>query len=248
MNNVHVFASAQQNGIRVYANRNHSFPAPIAIDVALDASNRENLIIAELLALQFVLSELDLAGEDRQHGIGIAIHCSHGAIRKLVRHQSALAHLAPYAQFLCTRFVGAHIEIGHRRPGWAQDDQLVAFHRVDTTPKPATIASAFGDLLPTHHAMMRMVERQVCQSPANAFQVMGRHLRSTSTVQMDWTSAASARCRQKYGKHSVLLYHPSSRTIYVVAHDKRLACPVIVTAYSVAPQYMTWAGIHRAAA
>ena len=249
MNNVYVMATAQQNGsIRVYANRHYCHPAPIAIDIGLDANTRENLIIAELLALRFVLCELSLAGENRQHGIGLAIHCSHGAIRKLVRHSSALAHLAPYAQFLATRFVGAQIQIAHRRPDWAYDDQVVAFHTISTTAEMATIPSVIGTLLPTHHAMTRMVERHICHSPDTAFQVMHRHLNSPTTTKMGWSAEASIRCRKKYGKTSSLLYHAASRTMYVVADDKRFTCPVVVTAYTVEQQYMAWNGIQHAAA
>jgi len=249
MNNVHVMAIAQQNGgIRVYANRNHHFPAPIAIDVALDANNRENLIIAELLALRFALCELSLAGENRQHGLGLAIHCSHGAIRKLVRHHSALGHLAPYAQFLATRFVGAQIHIAHRRPEWAQDDQVVAVHAIRTMAKMATIDSVVGTLLPTHHAMARMVERHICHSPETAFQVMCHHLNSPSTTKMCWSAETSIRCRKKYGQASSLLYHAASRTMYVLADDKRFTSPVVVTAYTVEQQYMAWNGIQHAAA
>lgn len=245
MNNVRAFATAKScnNAIRVYLNRHYESPAPVAIDIPLDPSVRENLIIAELLALRYGLSVLHLAA-NRLHGSGIRAICSFGAIRKLTRHDSAFAHLAPYAQFLCTRYAGAVVEVDNRRPVWADDSLVTAVYEIDNKPVFEKIESVMGPLLPTSHVIERVVERNVCSDKTSAFRVMHNHL-SNDIVELGWSADASKRCRQKHGKTSRLLYHVGSRTMYVVAEDKRHSCPVIVTAYTVLDKYFKTNGIER---
>lgn len=248
MNHIRVFATAHNNQIRVYANDNFDAPAPVAIDIALDPSTRENLIRAELLAMRFAMSEIHMGGIDRAHGIGVSLTCSYGAIRKLTRKESAFAELAPYAQFLCTRYSGAEVQVENRRPAWADDSQVIATYQLDGTPVFESVAARFGQFIPTCHAVERMVERGICTNAAKAYQTLSNHFAGEYTVEMEWNSDASKRCRAKYGKFSRLVYHKDSRAMYVITQDKHLPFPAIVTAYKVNRDDLGHRGIEKSVA
>lgn len=248
MNKLRAIATARNNQIRVYINRSEEMPVPIAIDVPLDPASRENMIIAELVAMQHALSVLGYSGNLTQHGIGLALTFSYGAIRKLARKDSAFAHLSPYAQFICTRYQAAEIKIENRLPAWATDELVTNVYELDSKPGFETVSGEQGTFVVTAHTVERVAERNISSSLAKSFQVISNHFASEHLVPMIWDKDALKRCRAKYGKTSRLMYHTMSRTMYVVVTDRHHPHPVIVTAYTVREQYMSYNGVTRVTA
>ena len=74
--------------------------------------NTEDLhIVAELAAIQFLLEDKCVIGQDAEENATIKLIVSSGAIKKLQRMQSDKTHLAPYANFLITRFAACKLEV-----------------------------------------------------------------------------------------------------------------------------------------
>lgn len=248
MNTLRVYAAPRNQSIRVYVVNHVNEPTPIAIDIELDPSVRENMISAELLALRYALSVLLLGGNERVHGKGLSLTVSYGAIRKLYRQDSALAQLSYLCQFLRTRYLGAEIHVENRRPDWANDALVSAAYSISAEPQKEVIESRFGQLAPTAHAIERMVEREICSSIENGFQVMINLLTSSGTRQLSTTSKSSRHCHKKYGKNIALFYHDTSRTMFVTSRHNANATPVILTAYKVRPEEIKRDGLERIAA
>ncbi|MDN0082453.1 hypothetical protein QU487_06750 [Crenobacter sp. SG2305] len=223
---------ARGNEIRVYVNHCKLEASVIAIDIALDPSIRQNLIAAELLAMRYALSELGLGGFDRKHGRGLLLEVTHGAIRKLSRLDSAFQALAPFAQFIQTRYLGAEIEVNKDDFAWARDEDVAKVHRIGCDPVPEQIHTRFGSMVPTAHILQCMVDRAMTAGLDRALNVLTTQLTSIDTRRLAWSDAAAARCRVRYGKDSELLYHRSSQNMFVVTREPD-GVRRLVTAYKV---------------
>lgn len=117
-------------------------------------------IVAELGAVRYLLEDRNVCGHDKT-ARGLVVTCSCGAIRKLLREESFKSYLAPYANFLRTRFLGIAVEVEKRKLAWADEgcDRDTAELVVDA-PIPASLhLGEFGEVEITGHAVQRYAER-----------------------------------------------------------------------------------------
>ncbi len=129
--------------------------------VRVEISAKEDpRIAAELAAMQFLLEEKNVCGQDKT-GAGLELSVSFGAIRKLLRTDSSKEALAPYATFLRTRFIGANIHVENRKLEWiddkcdAQRDELVVLE----PNLPKLEVGGFGQVELTGHAVEQYISR-----------------------------------------------------------------------------------------
>jgi hypothetical protein len=144
--------------------------------------DRERVVAAELSALRHLLEDRNVCGHNKA-GKGLEVFVSLGAIRKLLLAIAGSAALAPYAQFLRTRFLGAKVNVENRDLDWAdaaceQDEESL----VVDAPVHATIeVGGFGRVELTPHALERYTER-FALSPTNAWRRLQEHARDAVRV------------------------------------------------------------------
>jgi len=93
----------------------HAYPEdpypPWLLRVKVAAKVEDKAIAAELAAIQHLLEVRCVLGNNISGNAKTQLVVSSGAIRKLQRRQSDKVHLAPYANFLCTRFAACPITV-----------------------------------------------------------------------------------------------------------------------------------------
>jgi hypothetical protein len=112
-------------------------------------------VAAELAVTRTLLVERNACGHNKT-GAGLCLVVSAGAIRKLIRQESNKAHLAPYALFLRTRFVGAQVTV-EKDSSWI-DDSCRENREVLTVTQPEPefiVVGGFGEVELTAHVLER---------------------------------------------------------------------------------------------
>ncbi len=115
-------------------------------------------VAAELAVARKLLVERNACGHNKT-GAGLCISVSAGAIKKLMRQGSDKVHLAPYALFLRTRFIGAQVTVEKDRrwidQACEEQRELLAV----TRPEPEHIVlGGFGEVELTAHVLERYGE------------------------------------------------------------------------------------------
>lgn len=110
---------------------------------------------AELAIARTLLVERNVCGHNKT-GAGLRLFISRGAILKLVKQTSSKRHLAPYALFLLTRFVGAACEFDDTHGSWISDDLVRERIEFDAPPPAECVTvGTFGDVEVTMHVVER---------------------------------------------------------------------------------------------
>lgn len=156
----HAISTAQVDTFIVYWT-NSQAPKGV-LKVVVTAKLDDKLIAAELAAIQHLIEVKRVLGVNVIGSAGMQLIVSSGAIRKLQRRQSDKAHLAPYANFLTTRFAGSQINV-NKDSRWldgcspdAVEDLLVSGARRETLP-----ITGLGDVAVTQHVLDRFIERNL---------------------------------------------------------------------------------------
>lgn len=117
-------------------------------------------IAAELAAMQHLLEEKGVVGRNVVGNACTKLVVSLGAIRKLHRRQSDKVHLAPYANFLTTRFAGCKLDVD-KNTRWfdgfqpeSAEDLLVGEPRRETVK-----VAGLGEVTVTQHVLDRFADR-----------------------------------------------------------------------------------------
>ena len=117
-------------------------------------------IAAELAAMQHLLEEKRVIGSNTVGNPNTRLTVSQGAIRKLQRRQSDKVHLAPYANFLTTRFAGCQLVV-EKDTRWFNDfepdevEELVVLE-----PRLEKIrVTGLGEVAVTQHVLNRLRDR-----------------------------------------------------------------------------------------
>lgn len=141
-----------------WTNSTTRFKGTLKVRVTAQINDRN--IAAELSAFRHLLEDKEVLGNNLVGNAGSHLICSLGAIRKLRNGESDKSHLAPYANFLKTRFAGCPLSVD-KRTDWFQhiepettDDLLV------TGPRRETIViSGLGEVAVTEHVLERFAAR-----------------------------------------------------------------------------------------
>lgn len=115
---------------------------------------------AELSAAKYLLETKCVCGHNKA-GSGLILFTSCGTIQDLLLAESDKIYLAPYANFLRTRFLGAEISVAEAPYEWADErcETQVDFVEI-TSPGVTTIEVAgIGQVELTVHAIDRYMER-----------------------------------------------------------------------------------------
>lgn len=122
----------------------------------------DSAIAAELSAMQYLLEDQCVIGENMVGSVNTQLIVSQGAIRKLQRRGSDKAHLAPYASFLVTRFAACKISVA-KDTQWFDNylPELAESLLVEGARCESVHITGLGKVVITRHALMRFAERNL---------------------------------------------------------------------------------------
>lgn len=160
----HTLATQEPNTFLVHWTNSSKRPGGL-IKVRVAVHMPDAHIAAELAAMQHLLEEKGVLGNNLVGNANTKLVVSLGAIKKLRRCQSDKSHLAPYANFLTTRFAGCPISVD-KDTSWFNgftpdtvEDLLVG------GPKRETLKVAgFGEVAVTQHVLDRFADRFLSDS------------------------------------------------------------------------------------
>ncbi len=116
-------------------------------------------IAAELAALQYLLEDKGVLGNTVAGNAHTRLIVSSGAIKKLRRMASDKTHLAPYANFLITRFAGCTLSVD-KDVRWFEGFAPVPEDLLVGSPRRETVKIAgLGEVSVTQHVLDRFADR-----------------------------------------------------------------------------------------
>lgn len=155
----HTLATAQADTFLVYWTNSLIRPGGV-LKVRVSPPMQDANIAAELAALQYLLEDKAVLGDAVIGNAHTQLVVSLGAIKKLQRKGSDKSHLAPYANFLTTRFAGCKLSVD-KDARWFEgfapmsvDDLLVGAPRRETVH-----VAGLGEVSVTQHVLERFADR-----------------------------------------------------------------------------------------
>ena len=115
---------------------------------------------AELAAMEHLLTKMNVCGHNKA-GAGLVIHASCSAILDLMNGVSPHGYLAPYVNFLRTRFFGATVKICEAPFVWADErcEAQVTYMEVEEPAVTVIDVAGVGEVELTAHAVEKYVNR-----------------------------------------------------------------------------------------
>ena len=207
--------------------------------VKVAAKVEDKAIAAELAAIQHLLEVRCVLGNNISGNAKTQLVVSSGAIRKLQRRQSDKVHLAPYANFLCTRFAACPIAV-EKNPRWFREQLPVTEEDLLVSgPRRETIRlGGRGEVSVTRHVLDRFVDRAlVDQSPDQGMQVawkkLSRLAEHQSVKEVSRQSLWAGVIHNCNGKHEGRYFLNSVQQMVMVVTDNPNEGPRLVTTYPV---------------
>ena len=198
-------------------------------------------IVAELAAMRYLLEDKAVVGNGIVGNTGTRLIVSLGAIRKLQAMKSDKPHLAPYANFLTTRFAGCPVSVDKDKswfdgfPPESAEDLLVS------APKRETLTVAgYGEVSVTHHVLERIADRFLSAAERSAQTAWKKLLEVASDASVRevarhalWASAQYDRPGKQEGRY----FLNARRNLVLVVTDNPNEGKRLVTAYPVSKQF-----------
>ncbi len=174
---------------------------------------------AELAAAEHLLIHRNVCGHNKA-GAGLRLFFSRPTIRPLLEGKAPKGFLAPYANFLRTRFRGAQVEHDSGPHSWA-DAMCVSDHddiAVDRPPGTVLEIKGLGPVELTVHAIEQYI-RRFERPPARAWRELTRiaaEVQPARIVGRNFMSDLKHRCQGHY------LLEPKRRVLLVIADPDRV--------------------------
>ena len=194
-------------------------------------------IAAELAALQYLLEDKGVLGNSVAGNAMTKLIVSAGAIRKLRRRGSDKLHLAPYANFLTTRFAGCPLTVD-KDARWFEgfapesiEDLVVGSPRRETVK-----VAGLGEVSVTQHVLERFADRFLSDTaPDQVAQAAWKKLTDTASDPSlrevarrgIWAKANYARQGKAEGRYFL---NARRNLVLVIAEDRHKGLQ-LVTAY-----------------
>lgn len=225
----------------------NSLPHPRGVlKVRILPKIEDRRVAAELSAIQYLLEDKCVAG---RHVIGnnnTQLTCSMGAIRKLQRKGSDKAHLAPYANFLTTRFAGCPVNVendGRWIEGFTDEPEELLI----AAPRRESIRLAgLGEVSITQHVLERFSDRILAQTgQTHDAQVAWKKLREAVSdpsvreiaIQKPWGAMKHASNGKQVGRYFLNARH----NLVLVVTDNPGEGKRLVTTYQAPRKFQTMA-------
>jgi hypothetical protein len=174
---IHTLATGQSDTFNVYWSNSGFRPGGL-LKVRITAPIEDRHIAAELAAMQHLLEVKCVLGHKLVGNAGTQLVISLGAIRKLHRRQSDKVHLAPFANFLTTRFAGCRLKVD-KDSAWFDGFQPDSIEDLLVTgPIRETLkVTGLGKVCVTQHVLERFADRFLAGTePAKAVPAAWKNL------------------------------------------------------------------------
>jgi len=207
--------------------------------VKVAAKVEDKAIAAELAAIQHLLEVRCVLGNNISGNAKTQLVVSSGAIRKLQRRQSDKVHLAPYANFLCTRFATCPISVEKDTRWFREQLPVTEEDLLVSGPRQETIRlRGLGEVSVTRHVLDRFVDRAlVDQSSDQVMQVawkkLSRLAEHQSVKEVSRQSLWAGVIHNRNGKHEGRYFLNSVQQMVMVVTDNPNEGPRLVTTYPV---------------
>ena len=207
--------------------------------VKVAAKVEDKAIAAELAAIQHLLEVRCVLGNNISGNAKTQLVVSSGAIRKLQRRQSDKVHLAPYANFLCTRFATCPISVEKDTRWFREQLPVTEEDLLVSGPRQETIRlRGLGEVSVTRHVLDRFVDRAlVDQSPDQVMHVawkkLSRLAEHQSVKEVSRQSLWAGVIHNRNGKQEGRYFLNSVQQMVMVVTDNPNEGPRLVTTYPV---------------
>lgn len=169
---------------RVYyraSSNNKESQEVFAIDVDTSSASEEPAILAELLAIKYILLHTGVMGNNRS-GDNLSLNVGAGAIKKIQKQKTTNVDMIKSGGFLQIRFAAAKITV-QRAPFSLKNfrGSVLSISAASCTDK--AIQTSVGEIHLTRHAVERFMERMEVASLDRAWRRLSKLLVTT-----DWIS------------------------------------------------------------
>lgn len=209
------------------------------LHVKIAANVEDKAIAAELAAIQNLLEVRCVLGNKISGNAKMQLVVSSGAIRKLQRCQSDKVHLAPYANFLCTRFAAAIITV-EKDTRWFNGKTPAIVEELQVSgPQLETIRlRGLGEVSVTRHVLDRFVDRVLVDQPTDqamqlAWKKLSRLAEHHSVKEVSRHSLWAGVIHNRHGKQEGRYFLNSVQQMVMVVTDNPNEGPRLVTTYPV---------------
>lgn len=208
------------------------------LDVRLDFAHEEADLVAELIAIRYLLFDKQVFDRSPGDGAGYLLRVSKGAIRKLARGVSSKTFAIKFAAFLTGRMKGIEIEVSQSREhmeemGEGDVEVLDAERQKYTQVHDEIDTPAIGPVLVTRHALERFQARLSTGDPKKPWASLAGRLRNPD-LRMEPLDARVARHKvRKYGRadNIEIWSHPDSSLKYLMVVNGDDHRRVLVTVF-----------------
>ena len=202
------------------------------INVVLPKGVEDGPMIAELCALRHLVVDRIVFGSPSVPKTAMVI-VSHGAIKKLMRQDSAKTHIIPYGRFLYAAMDQCAFDVkkdraladlprkpifeGEELIGVTPDEEIQAFEAPWPTLKFKLLADEEVGI--SRHAIERYKERFETPYVASALTGLRKILSSDSVRELDKSEEAKARALMKHKVKGRIFCYPLSETYFVLVKE-----------------------------
>lgn len=207
------------------------------LDVELDFTSPDSELIAELIAIQYLLFEKQVHSRYPSAGDGYKLVVSKGAIKKLAKGRSSKKDVVKFATFLSTCMQGAAIEVSQSMefmPELSEGVETLQAGYKHPLKRPDEIDTpAIGTLQVTRHAVEQYQERISTGEPKKPWASLVKRLGNPELRVMPMDPRVARHKARKYGPDDKVEIwgHPTSKFKYVVVTDRRTDKRVLVTVF-----------------
>lgn len=207
------------------------------LKVRVTAQIEDRGIAAELSAMRHLLEDKAVLGNNLVGNAGSNLICSLGAIRKLRNGESDKSHLAPYSNFLKTRFAGCPLSV-EKRTDWFQDLEPEATDDLLVTgPRRETIlVNGLGEVAVTEHVLERFADRYLqeqasVQAAQNAWKKLCETAAHRSVREVTRNGLWASSNHNKNGKQEGRYFLSPNKNLVLVVTDNPREGKRLVTTY-----------------
>lgn len=200
-------------------------------------------IAAELAAMQHLLEEKRVIGSNLVGNPNTRFTVSQGAIRKLQRRQSDKVHLAPYANFLTTRFAGCQLVV-EKDTRWFDGFEPESVEElVVIEPRLEMIkVTGLGEVSVTQHVLNRLGDRFLFETKQKnlartAWKKLSEITSDSSVSEVLRTGIWNTVKYARHGKHEGRYFLNARHNLVLVVTDNPGEGKRLVTAYPANGQF-----------
>lgn len=197
-----------------------------SLEMVLPFESEDVEIIAELVAINYLILEKQIAGENRQDGNGITLNVSKGAIKKIALGKTTKKHLFKFGNFLTFILRGISIKT-HKKRSKTDICSSGNSERINVDVEKYTgigvfaETELFGKVGITYHAMERFIEHATVESGElkSPLKSMKSRISNPDMIKVELPERVKQHKDQKYGESdSVEVWkHPDSTLNFSLA-------------------------------